>query len=107
MLLLAGWLDPLYGMQSGLYTAIAIANIAYGLYSFSLVVRKQRSRSAILLLVFANATWSLSCSVGAVVLLLTQSASGFGIAHVIAEGVFVGGLAALEWRYRDRLATSI
>jgi len=33
----------------------------------------------------------------------TDSASAFGLAHLIGEGVFVGGLAALEWGHRERL----
>jgi hypothetical protein len=31
------------------------------------------------------------------------TASAFGLAHLLGEGLFVGGLAALEWRERERL----
>lgn len=34
------------------------------------------------------------------------TATVFGMAHLLGEAVFVGGLAVLEWRWRDRLANS-
>jgi hypothetical protein len=37
---------------------------------------------------------------------LAHSASVFGVAHLAGEGLFVGGLAALEWRERERLRRS-
>lgn len=106
MLVLAGYLRELYGMSGGLYSTIALANIGYGLYSLSLVLRSRRSRSAILALVVANGTWAVLCAAGVIVLAITEQASVFGIAHVVAEGVFVGGLAVAEWRSRERLFES-
>ena len=48
----------------------------------------------IVLLVVANATWSGLCVFTAAV--LAGTASMFCLTHLVGEGVFVGGLAALE-----------
>jgi hypothetical protein len=48
----------------------------------------------IVLLVVANATWSGLCVFTAAV--LAGTVSMFGLTHLVGEGVFVGGLAALE-----------
>ncbi|MEO0558830.1 MAG: hypothetical protein AAF170_11675 [Bacteroidota bacterium] len=101
MLVLSRWLSPLYDLPGTLYTVIALANAGYGLYSLSLAVRKQRPRAGIVFLVIANGTWAVLCAVGVVI--LWQAASPFGLAHILAEGVFVGGLARLEWIHRERL----
>jgi hypothetical protein len=37
---------------------------------------------------------------------LAGTASAFGLAHLVGEGLFVGGLAVLEWRRRERLLTA-
>ena len=58
----------------------------------------------IVLLVVANATWSGLCVLTAAV--LTGTASMFGLTHVVGEGVFVGGLAGLEWSQREQLRRS-
>jgi len=34
---------------------------------------------------------------------LAGGASVFGLAHLLGEGAFVGALATLEWRERERL----
>lgn len=52
----------------------------------------------------ANALWAVLCAATAV--RLSSSASGLGLAHLVGEGLFVGGLAALEWSQRARLATA-
>lgn len=101
MLALGRWLSPLYGLPGSLYTIIALANTGYGLYSLSLAVQQRRPRAGIVLLVIANGAWAVLCTVGAVV--LWQAVSPFGLAHILAEGAFVGSLAALEWRHRERL----
>ncbi len=57
-----------------------------------------------MLLVVANATWSGLCVFTAAV--LAGTASMFGLTHVMGEGVFVGGLAGLEWSQREQLRTA-
>lgn len=46
----------------------------------------------------ANLAWAVVCLV--MVIQVASRATFFGLAHVAAEGVFVAGLAALEWRHR-------
>ena len=58
----------------------------------------------IVLLVVANATWGGLCVLTAAV--LTGTASMFGLAHLVGEGVFVVGLAGLEWSQREQLHTA-
>jgi hypothetical protein len=104
MLLLSHWLASWYGLSRGFILFIAIVNLAYGCYSFSLFIRLKRPLSLIVLLVIANLVWAVFCMLWAVI--FAQTASFFGIAHLLAEALFVGGLAYLEWRYRDFLLTN-
>ena len=104
VLSLSAWLDRLYALPRELLVAMGMVNLAYGAFSFSLARRAHRPRPLIVLLVVANATWAVLCGIAAV--RLAGVASGFGLAHLIGEGLFVGGLAALEWRQRAELVTA-
>jgi hypothetical protein len=104
MLLLSNWLASWYGLPRGFIIFIALVNLAYGCYSFSLLVRVKRPLSLIVVLVVANLVWAVLCMLWTVI--FAQTASFFGIAHLLGEAVFVGGLAYLEWRYRDLLLTN-
>jgi hypothetical protein len=101
MLALSGWLSELYALPRPLLVAMGVANLAYGTYSGTLARRARRPRGLLVLLVAANATWAVLCMLAAV--RLADTASAFGLAHLVGEGLFVGGLAALEWRERERL----
>jgi hypothetical protein len=101
VLALSGWLSDLYGLPRPLLVGMGVANLAYGTYSGALARRARRPRGAIVLLVLANAAWAGLCGVAAV--RLADTASAFGLAHLVGEGAFVGTLAALEWRERERL----
>ncbi len=101
VLLLAEWLSRSYAMPLNLVIGMGAANVGYGLYSFSLARRRVRPRALLVLLVTANASWATLCAVAAV--LLVPVATRFGIAVLLLESVFVGGLAALEWRHRESL----
>jgi hypothetical protein len=101
MLTLSGWLSALYALPRGLLLGMGVANVAYGTFSGLLARRAHRPRSLIVLLVCANAAWAALCGVAAAS--LAGRASALGLAHLIAEGIFVGGLAALEWRQREQL----
>lgn len=98
---LAEWLSRLYALPHGLLVGMGVVNLGYGAFSFSLARRARRPRSLIALLVVANATWAALC--GLVAVRLAGTASAFGLAHVVGEGLFVGGLAGLEWHQRERL----
>jgi hypothetical protein len=97
----SGWLAELYALPRAVVVSAGIANLAYGTYSLSLALRASRPRSLLLVLIAANALWSLLCVATAVV--FVGRASAFGLAAIVAEAVVVGGLAALEWRYRAQL----
>lgn len=101
VLLLAPWLGTLHGLPPGLLTLIGVANLLYGGYSFSLAIRGRRPQALIAVLVVANAAWSLAC-VGMAVH-FSGTATWFGLAHLVGEALFVGGLAASEWGWRQQL----
>jgi hypothetical protein len=82
---------------------VGAANLLYASYSFSLARRAERPMPLIKLLVYANAAWVPVC-IGLAANFWGQ-ATVFGLAHLIGEAFFVGGLAALEWNQRDQLAT--
>jgi hypothetical protein len=103
VLAFSGWLSRLYGLPRDLLLLIGAVNLLYGCYSFSLAVRARRPRHLIHLLVFANLGWAAVCLVLTVA--FREPATLFGLAQLIGEAVFVGGLASLEWRYRDQLLT--
>lgn len=102
LLLLSPWLAPLYGLPQGLLLFNASANLLYGSYSFSLARRAVRPMPLLLLLVLANAAWSAVCLV--LVARYWHDATPLGVATLAFESLFVGGLAALEWRHRHTLA---
>jgi hypothetical protein len=52
-------------------------------------------------LVLLLASWAVLCVIATAV--VAPSATPFGLALLLLEGVFVGGLAALEWRHREAL----
>ena len=85
-----------------------VVNVMYGAYSLTLASRKRRPRAWITPVNSkkargsANALWAVLSVVWVIV--FRDSASAWGLAHLAAEGVFVAGLAALEWRWRDVLA---
>lgn len=80
---------------------MTFANLLYGSYSLTLASRR-RPLPFILLLIAANAAWALFCFFQ----LWSHAAMAnlLGRAHLAFEGLFVGSLAALEWRFRHTLA---
>ncbi len=104
VLLLAGWLSKWYGLPRNLVLFMGAVNVAYALCSFSLAVRKDRSKSLIRSLVVANLIWALIL-LGWVVVFF-RTASVLGLAYLVAEALFVGGLAYLEWRSQELLRTA-
>lgn len=104
MLTLLGWLVRWYQLPRDLLLLIGAANVLYGLYSLSLVVRASRPRSLLMLLVAANSIWAVACVRWATI--YAREASVLGLAHLIGEALVVGGLAVLEWRWRDHLLGS-
>ncbi len=101
VLLLNRWLSRLYALPPGFIIGMGAANVAYGLFSFSLARRRTRPLALLRLLVVANATWAALCVLA--VAAVAPYASPLALASLSFEGLFVGGLAALEWRHRVAL----
>lgn len=101
MLLLVDWLTSLYGMPTDLLVFIGIANVLYASYSLSLAIRRTRTPLLLNALIVANSVWALLC-VGLAVR-WAGTATMFGMAHLLAEALFVGRLASLEWKWRGLL----
>ncbi len=104
MVLASGWLSSWYGLPTKLLLFTGVVNLAYGSYSLPLARRRRRPLGMIVFLVAANLGWTLVCF--GLAFHFRHEATLFGLAHLIGEGVFVGGLALLEWRFRDLLATA-
>jgi len=104
VLLLSGWLHKWYGLPRELLLFIGVVNLMYGTYSTSLAMRSNRPMTLIVLLVIANLIWTMVCLILAT--RYWETATFFGIAHLVGEGLFVGGLAFFEWRCREFLRTA-
>lgn len=94
-------LEKWYNIPRGTLVFIGLANLTYATYSLSIARLKKRPAILIVILVTANLTWALNCLRMAVT--FWDTASIFGLIHLIGEAIFVGGLACLEWRYRKDL----
>jgi hypothetical protein len=101
VLLFSGWLSSLHALPRELLLLNGAVNLLYASYSFSLAARARRPRSLIKVLVFANLSWAVVCL--CLVAGFAGSATVFGIGHLVGEAMFVGGLAGLQWRWRDQL----
>ena len=104
MLALSGWLSTLYALPQTFVVGLAVVNLLYGAFSFSLARRDRRPLRLVVLLALANLAWGVACWGLAVA--LAGTASPFGVAHLVGEGLFVGGLGGLEWRWREQLGTA-
>ena len=104
MVLLSAPLSTLEGLPRELLLFTGAANLMYGSYSFSLARRHHRPERLIKVLVIANLAWVPVCF--ALAIAYASTATPFGFLHLIGEGVFVGGLAVLEWQNRSLLLTA-
>lgn len=100
-LLMHPWLVDFYGFSKEFILVIGGANVLYGCFSFTLAVQKKRATLQFGILVAANVLWACLCLVFAAT--HWDTASAFGIAHLILECLFVGGLGVFEWLYRNQL----
>jgi hypothetical protein len=98
MLAVSGLIAPLFGMPRAVLVATALANLAYGGFSYSLARLPEAPCRRVRALVVANFAWTVVC-VG-LAATFARPGSWLGVAYVLAEGVFVGGLAAMEARAR-------
>jgi hypothetical protein len=96
MLSLSGVLAPVFGIRRAVLVAMAIANLCYGSFSFSLAREPQPPQRRVRALIAANFAWTAVC----VVLAAASAGPGswLGAAYILGEGVFVGTLAIVEAR---------
>ena len=101
VLILSAWLSKWYNLPHEFIIFMGAVNLAYGSYSTPLAMLKKRSKRLIIILASANAVWGCLCFI-----FLThfmETISIFGIMHLMGEGLYVGGLAYLEWQWKDDL----
>lgn len=103
LLVTSGWLSGWYGLPRSLLVVLGLVNLAYASYALPLAMRSNRTTRQVAMLAIANISWSPVC----LGLVLTDSgtATFFGQAHLIAEGIFVALLGIFEWRWRGHLAS--
>lgn len=104
VLLFSGWLSRLYSVPLGILYFMGSINLLYAAYSFSLAIRHTRPEVLITLLVAANGTWAFVCL--GIAAYFFETTTYFGIGQLVGEAVFVGGLASLEWKWRERLLST-
>lgn len=93
----APWLSTFYGMPLWFVLFMGAANVAYGSYSGSLVLRRHRSRAQLRLLSTANGVWCGLCCV--FIAWWWDALTVFGFLHLAAEGLYVAVLGVLERRW--------
>ncbi|WP_171040252.1 hypothetical protein [Pseudoalteromonas sp. S2755] len=103
VLLFHSMIGAIYHIPEQTIIFIAVSNLLYGWYSFSLAIQKSRSIKRLQLLVFGNLFWAFVC-VGVVVQYFNV-ASLIGIAFIVCEAMFVIMLAYFEWNYRYELVS--
>ena len=101
VLLASRWLSQWYGLPLNLLFVIGAANLVYATYSLSLARRARRPKALIVLLVVANLIWAMACLRWAFI--FADTAQWLGLIHLAGEGLYVGGLAVLEWHWREQL----
>lgn len=104
-LVLCEWLSAIGGLPLQVLLVVGSANLVYALYSFSLCMLPNRSLRLFEALVLANLTWSLIC-IGLLVGNWSM-VSVPGILHLGGEALYVGLLALVEWRNRERLSQGL
>jgi len=78
---------------------MGVANAGYASFGTALGVFRRAWLAK--LLVAANAAWALVCV--AILVRYGGEATVFGWLHVGGEGLYVLGLAVVEWRHRDAM----
>jgi hypothetical protein len=104
VLAFSGWLSRLDGLPLEVILFTGMANLLYGAYSFSLAIRTERPMWRIKVLVAANLAWAPVCA--GLLIAFSATATPFAYLHLGGEAIYVGGLAVVEWRYRELLRTA-
>ena len=104
VLLYNDWLSRLYSLPPRVVYFMGLVNLIYATYSFSLAMRRARPKALIILLVMANGAWTFVCL--GLATHFFETATILGIWILVIEAIFVGGLASLEWKWRDHLSAA-
>jgi hypothetical protein len=104
VLMLRGWLAPLEGFSLEQVTFIGVVNLAYAIPGLTLGALRARPAWLLYALIAANLGWCVTCLVMAA--RAWSSASVFGVAQLLGEGLFVTALALCEARYRRVILTA-
>ena len=99
---LRDWLSEVGGLPRDVLLTVGLANLAYAAFSLSLSLRPTRSMRLIGILVGANLAWSVVCL--GLLLGHWSTVNALAVLHLGGEALYVGVLAMLEWRGRERLA---
>ena len=95
------WFSVFYGLPTKFVLFVGLMNVAYGTFSFLLAIREVRPLWYFRMLVIGNVLWGALCVLW--VLNYWNTATAFGIAHLVLEAIFVAGLGVCEWLYRSEL----
>jgi hypothetical protein len=91
------WLAEWYQLPSNLLLFIGLANLIYAIISFTLSSMSQGHRvPGLRWMGAANMAWTACCLL--IMLVWRSQITGWGIAHLTAEGLFVAALGFLEYR---------
>jgi hypothetical protein len=101
VLTLATWLSELYRLPHGLLLFIGTINLLYASYAGSLAILRVRPRALLYGLIISNSLWMGLCL--ALAARFAGQAAPLALVHLIGEGLFVGTLAACEWRWRGQI----
>ena len=101
MLLLSRQIANLDALPVSTVIAMAFANVVYGSFSLYVTIQDPRSQFLVRVLAVANMCWFLFCVL--IVASNWKTISLPGILHVLGEGIYVGFLGFIEWRWRRML----
>ncbi len=89
-------LSVFFNLPRNLLQILAIISVAYSVYSIRLARGKTHSRNLVYFLVVANVVYTLFAL--CIVVYYFNTATVYGTVYFLAEAIFIGTLAYLEWR---------
>jgi hypothetical protein len=96
LLMLRDWLAGWYGFALAQLWVMALVSLCYCAFGLFVLTRRELPLSLVRVLFTANFAWASVCAIAVPV--LATSATIFGLAALLLEALFVGGLATLERR---------
>jgi hypothetical protein len=96
LLIFSSRLSAFFNLPESLVKTQGFINLLYCSYSLSLARLRVNSKRSVYILALANAAYALFAT--GVLMYFFRTASVYGIIYLIAEVIFIGLLAVLEWR---------